>query len=235
MQADDIGVLLAQKTWPKREPEQIRNSNAAQLAGGKDLVDAVDLSSLPSTDPVSFPMVRQSFSYREQIAAFTAKGTMAYSGEDGSTIFVDFSIQSVTKKVRFEMVQAADAAVYETDDDGGPSHAYLGPTATAGRIVEHAKGLLNKFRAMEGNDPERLGAFLRKLIDAIRRGFYGLDDILGTRSDRVGDLVKETFQRVMDGMSALGNEVDGKQQVRRLVYEKEISYTTARVDVSVVV
>lgn len=238
MHMQDIGSVLAQKTLDDMVPGQVRRGNVADFAGEKNptLADAVNLASFQHVDPASAPMVRQSFSYHEQIAAFSANGSLAYAGQDGTRVFVDFSIQAVTKKVRYEMVQTVDGYAKGFEDNAHPFHESLGPRATAGRIVEFARGLLSKFRAMEGSDPEKMGAFFRKLIDAIQRGFFGLDDLLNMDSETVGDMVKETLQRVMDGMAVLGEEMGGTHKpAHRIVYEEEISYTQANVEISVVV
>lgn len=234
MQSQDISSLLSGKVWPGMPPG-MKLSDFLDSVHGKALPisDKVDLASFDPSQ-LGASGYGKTMVYEEEISAFMAQGSLAYKGEDGSKVFIDFSYQTMTRKVHYEVTQAVSMMDEDQDDYDHPVHDSFGPRATAGRIVQFAKGLVKKFRAMEGNDPEKLEAFIRKLVDAIRRGFFGLDEILANSPQSVSNIVRDTFDRAMDGMAALEREIPGAQQpTQRIMYDQEITYTQASVEISI--
>jgi len=94
---------------------------------------------------------------------------------------------------------------------------------------------VNKFRTIEGDDKEKLGAFIRKLIKAIDKGFRNAMIALGPISQDIGWMIHETYDRLMKGMALLNGVLSSSQNVYQtnLSYEEKISYTTVSLEISV--
>jgi len=201
------------------------------------LLDKVDVASFPPRTVDSIPgCYEKTLKVEEGWSVFRANTKIAYEGRDGSKVFIDFSYQAVTRKVHYEVSQSVKGL---EDTPERQSHAlgfYFGPNATGNRILNFAKGLVHKFMAMEGDDKEKLAAYIEKLMKAIEKGFGGLHRVSGAIPNHVIDTIRETYDQVMDGMVALKNALVGTQEASyaKLTYEEEITYTSASLEISAV-
>ena len=77
---------------------------------------------------------------------------------------------------------------------------------------------------------------IEKLIKAIEKGFGDLHKVSDGIPNHITGMVRETYDKVMDGMVALKNALVGAQEasVTKLTYEEEITYSSASLEISVV-
>lgn len=202
----------------------------------RDLYDKVDLALYPGTEGGKAPgYYEKSFIFHEEISTYTADTRIEYENEEGSKVFIQFSYRAISRKVHYEVVQNITGAGSPPDANPHPLNDYFGPGATADRILGFAQGLVNKFRALEGYDREKLEAFIQELIKGINKGFGEVYKVLGPVSGQIGGMINETYDRVMKGMALLEEEPSGSQVAsqRTLTYEEEVSYTYASLQISV--
>jgi len=202
----------------------------------RNLLDKVDLISFPTqTGGIIFGSFGKSYAYQEDLSAFMAETKIEYEDKDGSKVFIHFSYQAISRKVHYALVQNVKVAWDTPEAQPHPLDDYFGPKATAERILSFARGLVNKFRTIEGDDKEKLGAFIRKLIKAIDKGFHDAMIALGPISQDIGWMIHETYDRLMKGMALLNGELSSTQEVYQtdLSYEEKISYTTVSLEISV--
>ncbi len=201
-----------------------------------NLLDKIDLTSFPAgIGDTSSGSHSKLLAYQEDLNVFIADTKIEYEAKDGSKVFMHFSYKTITRKVHYEVVQNFSWGGDAPENNPHPLDDYFGPKATAERILGFAKGLMNKFRAMEGDDKERLGAFIRKLVNGIDKGFRQAMIALGPISQDIGSMVHETYDRVMKGMALMNAELSDQQKPShtRLTYEEEVSYTTASLELSI--
>jgi hypothetical protein len=204
----------------------------------QNLFERLDLASFPTkTGGIASGPYGKSYVYQEDLSAFMADTKIAYEGEDGSKFFIHFSYKAISRKVRYEVVQDVKWIWDSPEAHPHPLDDYFGPKATANRILSFARGLVSKFRAMEGEDKEKLAAFMRKLIKAIDKGFREAGMALGPIPQDIGMMIHETYDLVMKGMALLNVEPSGAKVASqtRLTYEEEISYTSASMEISIMV
>lgn len=203
------------------------------------LPDRASLDAFPTMmNPSPTGSSGTSFAYQEDISAFMSDTKIEYEGKDGSKVFIHFSYVAISKKVHYEILQNGSGIEGTPEAYPHPSGDYFGPKATADRILDFARGLVNKFRAMEGEDLEKLGNLIRELIKGIDKGFRLAEAALRVMSPRVGSMIQETRDRVMEGMARLEEEFlkdKGKgASSTHLVFEEEISYRAASLEISVI-
>ena len=164
-----------------------------------------------------------------------AETKIEYEGKDGSKVFIHFSYKAISKKVHCELIENVKGPWDTPEAHPHPLDDYFGPKAIAERILNFARGLVNKFRTMETEDKEKLRTFIRKLIKAIDKGFRDAMIALGPISQDIGMMIHETYDRVMKGMALLNGELSSAQEAyqTKLTYEEEISYTSFSLEVSV--
>ncbi len=200
------------------------------------LMDKVDLASFP---PKMSGVVPGSYEnacvYEEDWSVFTSDTKIAYEGQDGSKMFIDFSYTSISKKVHYEVLESVKGVADKPEFHKHPMGNYFGPKATANRILQFATGLVNKFMAMEGDDKEKLAKYIQKLLKAIEKGFQGLHKAGGLIPHQIAGMVGETHDRVMNGMASLRDELTGGGGTtqNRLVYDEEITYTSTSIEISI--
>lgn len=222
--------FLEENTFFKPPP----TANGAPEA--RDLYDKVDLAPYPETEGGKAPgYYEKSFIFHEEISTYAADTKIEYENEEGSKVFIQFSYRAISRKVHYEVVQNITRAGSTPDAHPHPLHDYFGSGATADRILDFAQGLVHKFRALEGEDSEKLRAFIQKLIKAIDKGFGEAYKVLGAVSPQIGGMIHETYERVMKGMALQEGELSGSQVASQttLTYEEEISYTSASLQISV--
>ena len=203
------------------------------------LFDKVDIASFPLTaDNHVFGYYKKNATYEEDWRVFMADTKMAFEGQNGSKVFVDFSYQTVTRRVRYEVIESIEGheGIDRPERQGHPLGSYFGPHATADRILGFARGLVHKFIAMEGHDKEKLAAYINKLLQAIEEGFSGMHKVTKGIPYHITGMVRETYDHVMNGMDTLQNALLGTKEagVTKLTYEENITYTSASIAISVV-
>jgi hypothetical protein len=212
---------------------------ADEVTAARALFDKVDVASFPSKiDNVVSGSYEKNVTYEENWSAFMADTKIAYEGQDGSKVFIDFSYKTITRKIRYEVTQSIEGVGAEHNPErlGHPMGTYFGPNATANRILDFARGLVHKFMAMEGDDREKLAAYINKLLKAMEEGFGGLHKVTRGIPHPVTGMVRETYDRVMNGMVALQNALMGGKEVgvAKLIYEEEVTYTSTSMEIYVV-
>lgn len=212
-------------------------ANHRGKAGGiKDLLDQVDLTSFPpkacNTKSGGYGRL---YTYHEDLSAFMADITIEYEAKDGSKMFINYSYMAISKNVHYEVLQNVNGKQDAPKSHPHPANDHFGSEATAKRILTFAKGLVNKFRAMEGDDENKLAAYLQKLIKGVDKGFGGARKSLGAISQSVDLGINETYDRVMKGMDRLGKSVSSLQQApqAKLSYDEQIMYTSASIEISI--
>jgi hypothetical protein len=200
-------------------------------------LDKVDVSSFsPMIDNGISGSCEKNITYEENVHVFKTDTKIAYENQDGSKVFIDFSYQTMTKTVRYEVTQSMEAVRTQDDSEGygRPLGFYFGPNATANRILDVAQGLVHKFMAME-DDQKKLAVFINNLLRAMEKGFGGLHKATRGIPSGITGMVRETYDRVMDGMGALQNALMGGKEsgAVTLTYEEEVTYTSASMEISV--
>lgn len=224
------GPLLEEDNFWKSRPADDKARES------RNLLDIVDLASFPpKTGAITSGIYDRSYAYQEDVSAFMVDTKIEYEGKDGSNVFIHFSYVSISRKVHYEVAQTVRGLGDTHKAHPHPVGDYLGPKTTAERILRCAKGLANKFMAMEGDDKEKLGHFIQKLIKAIDKAFGKARQLTGAIPPHIGGMIRETYDLVMKGMALLKGELTGDQDTfqSRLVYEEEISYTSAFLEISV--
>jgi hypothetical protein len=211
---------------------------AHEAKTARTLFDKVDVSSFPPKfDDVVSGSYEKNVRYEEDLRIFMADTKIAYENQDGSKVFIDFSYQTMTRTVRYEVTQSMEGieAEHNSERFRHPLGSYFGPNATANRILDVAQGLVHKFIAMEGHDREKLAVYINKLLKAMEKGFGGLHKAtIGIPNDVTG-MVRETYDKVMNGMATLQNALMGEKEAGAsiLTYEEEVTYTSASIEISV--
>ena len=72
-------------------------------------------------------------------------------------------------------------------------------------------------------------------LKAIDKAFGKARQLRGAIPPHIGGMIRETYDLVMKGMALLKGELTGDQDTfqSKLVYEEEISYTSASLEISV--
>ena len=212
-------------------------ANHCSKAGGiKDLLDHVDLTSFPSkTCNTSSGDYGRLYTYQEDLSAFMADVTIEYEAKDGSKMFIHYSYKAISKNVHYEVLQNVHGKQDVPESHPHPANDHFGSEATAKRILNFAKGLVNKFRAMEGNNENKLAAYMQKLIRGVDKGFGGARKALGAISRNADRMINKTYDRVMKGMDRLGKEASGLQETPQAIlsYDGQIMYTSSSIEISV--
>jgi hypothetical protein len=238
MTVDTNPILAYPMAGPLLEEDNSWKATPAhdKACESQNLLDRVDLASFPpKTGSNASGIYEKSLVYQEDLSAVTADTKIEYEGKDGSNVFIHFSYVSISRKVHYVVVQTVGRLGDIPEAHPHPVRDYFGPQATAERILRCAKGLVNKFRAMEGDDKEKLGAFIQKLINAIDKAFGRTRHLIGTIPHHIGGMIHETHDLVLQGMTSLRGELlnaQGEIQTK-LTYDEEIAYTSASLEISV--
>ncbi len=211
--------------------------NHCSKAGGiKDLLDQADLTSFPpETCNTKSGGYGNLYTYHEDLSAFMVDATIEYEAKDGSKMFIHYSYKAISKNVHYEVLQNVNGTQDVSESKPQPENDYSGSEATAKRILNFAKGLVNKFRAMEGGNENKLAGYIQKLIKGVDKGFGDARKALGAIPQSVDWMINKTFDRVMKGMDKLGKDVSSSQQTpqAKLTYDEQTMYISSSIEISV--
>ncbi|MCD6570491.1 MAG: DUF5610 domain-containing protein [Deltaproteobacteria bacterium] len=231
-----IPTYVPQTFFPPNHQAKEVPSNRAKTDGSKAISDLVDLSSFQGKEASLAPSYcGNCYSYHEQVSAFQANMQVDYEGKDGSELSIHLSYKAMYRMVHYEISQTS--ANIESAPEANPHSLddYFGPKETAERIVDFARELVNRFRAQEDKDMEKLRALFDKLIDAINEGFKETKRILGPLPNNIADMIDETYSRVMNGMERLEERLFDSNGVEKTTvsYHEEVTYKAASMKITI--
>ncbi len=197
----------------------------------------VDISSIPTQfSDINSNSIGGLFRYQEEINYSSLDTQIAFKGKDGVQMFINYSYQSISKKVQYEVAQNYKKTEDDIEVHKHPFDDYFGPKATANRILDFAKGLINKFQALEGKDNEKMEKLINDLIRGIENGFKEARKILGALPQDIAGMINETHDRIMKGINEIKQGLSGEREVQnsKITYKEEITYTKESLEISII-
>ena len=144
--------------------------------------------------------------YEESLFYMEEDLALDFKGSSGSIFNLTHHGELLIKRVKVEVLSYR---CYRPVDLTAALNDYMSPESVAGRIVDFIKALYGLYLMQNGGDEsrEKFEEFFQMILEGVERGFREARALLGLIPDSVNSLIDETYNKVMEYLSAWREEM----------------------------
>jgi len=144
--------------------------------------------------------------YQESLFYMEEDLSLNFKDSDGSIFNLTYHREVLIKRVKVEVLSYKG---YQPVDLTSAPNDYMSPESVAGRIVDFIKALYGLYLIQNGEDEsrEKFEEFFQVILEGVERGFREARALLGLIPESVNSLIDETYNKVMEYLSAWREEM----------------------------